>query len=188
MPTPMPKENEIERKWFVLDAEGQVLGRLASRVASILRGKHKSNFARHLDVGDHVVDVNAGKVQLTGRKLRDKVYRWHSGYMGGLREVRAETMLKIHPERVIEWAVQGMLPVLRQHPLHRPLDDALGMNLQHGFRSHFTQAPHVPRVPAIDLVAELPPRQLDLPGVHVDDMVAHVEVPREVRLVLSAED
>src|SRR5206468_9875737 len=110
MPTPMPKENEIDRKWFVLDAEGQVLGRLASRVASILRGKHKSNFARHLDVGDHVVVVNAGKVHLTGRKLRDKVYRWHSGYMGGLREVRAETMLKIHPERVIEWAVQGMLP------------------------------------------------------------------------------
>ena len=113
MPTPMPKENEIERKWFVLDAEGQVLGRLASRVASILRGKHKSNFARHLDVGDHVVVVNAGKVHLTGRKLRDKVYRWHSGYMGGLREVRAETMLKTHPERVIEWAVQGMLPKTR---------------------------------------------------------------------------
>jgi large subunit ribosomal protein L13 len=110
MPTPMPRQEEIERKWFVLDAEGQVLGRLASRVASILRGKHKPTFAPHLDVGDHVVVVNAEKVHLTGRKLRDKLYRWHSGYIGGLRTVRAETMLKTHPERVIEWAVQGMLP------------------------------------------------------------------------------
>ena len=110
MPTPMPQENEIERKWFVLNADGQVLGRLASRVASILRGKHKPTFAPHLDVGDHVVVVNAEKVHLTGRKLRDKMYRWHSGYIGGLREVRAETMLKTHPERVIEHAVKGMLP------------------------------------------------------------------------------
>src|SRR5213078_3802383 len=116
MPTPMPKEDEIERKWFVLDAEDQVLGRLASRVASILRGKHKPTFAPHLDVGDHVVVVNAEKVHLTGRKLRDKMYRWHSGYIGGLREVRAETMLKTHPERVIEWAVQGMLPKSRRRP------------------------------------------------------------------------
>lgn len=110
MPTPIVQENEIERKWYVVDADGQVLGRLASRVATILRGKHKPTFAPHLDVGDHVVVVNAGKVRLTGRKLRDKVYRWHTGYIGGLREVNAETMLKTHPERVIEWAVQGMLP------------------------------------------------------------------------------
>ncbi len=110
MATPMPKEREIERKWFVVDAEGQVLGRLASRVAAILRGKHKPIFTPHLDVGDHVVVVNAAKVHLTGRKLRDKVYRWHTGYLGGLREVNAEKMLRTHPERVIEWAVQGMLP------------------------------------------------------------------------------
>ena len=110
MPTPMPKESEIERKWFVVDAEGQVLGRLASRVAAILRGKHKTTFAPHLDVGDHVVVVNAEKIHLTGRKLSDKRYRWHSGYIGGLRDISAETMLKRHPERVIEWAVQGMLP------------------------------------------------------------------------------
>src|SRR3989442_13982962 len=110
MPTLIPKESEIEHKWFVVDAEGQVLGRLASRVASILRGKHKTTFTPHLDVGDHVVVLNAAKVHLTGRKLRDKQYRWHSGYIGGLREVSAETMLKTHPERVIEWAVQGMLP------------------------------------------------------------------------------
>jgi len=110
MPTPMPKESEIERKWFVVNAEGQVLGRLATRVAAILRGKHKPSFTPHLDVGDHVVVVNAEKVHLTGRKLRDKVYRWHTGYIGGLREVHAEKMLRTHPERVIEWAVQGMLP------------------------------------------------------------------------------
>jgi large subunit ribosomal protein L13 len=113
MPTLMPSESEIERKWFVVDAQGQVLGRLASRVASILRGKHKAMFAPHLDVGDHVVVVNAEKVHLTGRKLSDKRYRWHTGYIGGLRDVSAETMLRSHPERVIEWAVQGMLPKSR---------------------------------------------------------------------------
>jgi large subunit ribosomal protein L13 len=110
MSTPMPKENEIERKWYVVDAEGKVLGRLATRVATILRGKHKPIFAPHLDVGDHVVVLNAEKVHLTGRKLQDKMYRWHTGYIGGLREVNAEKMLRTHPERVIEWAVQGMLP------------------------------------------------------------------------------
>ena len=110
MPTPMPKENEIERKWYVVDADGKVLGRLATRVATILRGKHKPLFAPHLDVGDHVVVLNAEKVHLTGRKLQNKQYRWHTGYIGGLREVSAEKMLKTHPERVIEWAVQGMLP------------------------------------------------------------------------------
>ena len=110
MSTYFPKDGEIVRKWFVVDADGQVLGRLASRIASILRGKHKPTFVPHLDVGDHVVVLNAAKVHLTGRKLKDKLYRWHSGYIGGLREVSAETMLRTHPERVIEWAVQGMLP------------------------------------------------------------------------------
>ena len=110
MPTPMVRESDIERKWFVVDAQGQVLGRLATRVATILRGKHKPTFAPHVDVGDHVVVVNAEKVHLTGNKLRDKLYQWHTGYLGGLREVSAEKMLRSHPERVIEWAVQGMLP------------------------------------------------------------------------------
>jgi len=110
MPTVMPKEDAIDRKWFLVDAEGKVLGRLATRVAHVLRGKHKATFAPHLDVGDHVVVINAEKVHLTGRKLTDKMYRWHSGYIGGLREVTAERMLKSHPERVVEWAVQGMLP------------------------------------------------------------------------------
>lgn len=110
MPTSMPRESDIQRKWFVVDAEGQVLGRLATRVATVLRGKHKPIFTPHLDVGDHVVVINAEKVQLTGRKLKDKLYRWHTGYIGGLKEVSAETMLRTHPDRVIEWAVEGMLP------------------------------------------------------------------------------
>ncbi len=103
-------ECESKRNWYVVDAEGLVLGRLASRVATILRGKHKRTFSPHLDVGDHVVVVNAQKVHLTGRKGRDKLYRTHSGYIGSLREVTADQMLHRHPERVIEWAVQGMLP------------------------------------------------------------------------------
>ncbi len=104
------KECEAQRNWFVINAEGKVLGRLASRVATLLRGKHKVTFVPHLDVGDHVVVVNAEKVHLTGRKNRLKLYRTHSGYIGSLREVTAEQMLIRHPERVIEWAVQGMLP------------------------------------------------------------------------------
>jgi large subunit ribosomal protein L13 len=103
-------ESQIKRNWYVVDAQGQVLGRLASRVATILRGKHKPTFAPHVDMGDHVVVVNAQKVHLTGRKGRDKLYRTHSGYIGSLREVTADQMLNRHPERVIEWAVQGMLP------------------------------------------------------------------------------
>jgi large subunit ribosomal protein L13 len=110
MATPIPTESEIDRKWFVVDADGQVLGRLATRVATILRGKHKSTFTPHLDVGDHVVVVNAEKIHVTGRKRTDKTYRWHSGYIGGLREVPFDKMIRSHPERVIEWAVQGMLP------------------------------------------------------------------------------
>jgi len=103
-------ECESKRNWFLVDAEGMVLGRLASRVATILRGKHKRTFSPHVDGGDHVVVVNARKVHLTGRKGRDKLYRTHSGYIGSLREVTADQMLQRHPERVIEWAVQGMLP------------------------------------------------------------------------------
>ncbi len=110
MSTPMPKKGSVTRKWYVLDADGKVLGRLAARVASLLIGKHKPIYAPHVDVGDHVVVINAAKVHLTGQKRTDKVYRRHSGYIGGLREVTADTMLKTHPERVVEWAVSGMLP------------------------------------------------------------------------------
>lgn len=110
MSTSQPKMEEVARKWYLVDAQGKVLGRLATQVATILRGKHKPHYAHHLDVGDHVIVVNAEKVHLTGRKLTDKMYRWHTGYIGHLREVSAEKMLRTHPERVIEWAVQGMLP------------------------------------------------------------------------------
>jgi large subunit ribosomal protein L13 len=110
MPTLMQKKDGVARKWYLVDAEGKVLGRLAARVATLLIGKHKPTYTPHVDVGDHVVVINAAKVHLTGQKPANKVYRWHSGYIGGLREVRAETMLETHPERVIEWAVSGMLP------------------------------------------------------------------------------
>jgi large subunit ribosomal protein L13 len=146
MPTSIPRESEIQRSWFIVDAEGQVLGRLASRVAAILRGKHKPDFVPHLDVGDHVVVVNAEKVHLTGRKLRDKVYRWHTGYIGGLREVNAETMLKSHPERVIEWAVQGMLPKNRLgRAMARKLKVYRGS--EHPHRAQRPEALHVREAP-----------------------------------------
>jgi large subunit ribosomal protein L13 len=103
-------ELESTRSWILVDAQGVVLGRLASRVATILRGKHKRTFSPHCDVGDHVVVVNAEKIHLTGRKGHDKLYRTHSGYIGSLREVTADQMRERHPERMIEWAVQGMLP------------------------------------------------------------------------------
>src|SRR5688572_4292731 len=110
MKTYTPKAEDISHHWWIVDAENKPLGRLATEIASILRGKHKPIFTPHLDTGDHVIVVNAEKVHLSGRKRTDKMYRWHSGYIGGLREVRAEEMLKNRPERVIEWAVQGMLP------------------------------------------------------------------------------
>lgn len=110
MPTLHPGTAGTPERWYVVDAEDQVLGRLASRVATILRGKHKPIYSPHLPVGDHVIVVNAEKVHLTGRKLTDKVYRSHSGYIGGLREVTAGKLLRTRPERVIEWAVSGMLP------------------------------------------------------------------------------
>jgi len=110
MTTVFASSDALDRKWFLVDAQGQVLGRVATRVATVLRGKHKVTFAPHLDMGDHVVVINAEKVHLTGRKMTGKLYRWHTGYLGGVREVSAERMLRTHPERVIEWAVQGMLP------------------------------------------------------------------------------
>src|SRR5258708_25647129 len=99
MTTLMPKEEEVERKWFLVDASDRVLGRLATQVATILRGKHKPQFSPHLDVGDHVVVINAEKIHLTGRKLTDKIYRWHSGYIPALHEVGAAPMPNTHPDR-----------------------------------------------------------------------------------------
>jgi len=104
------KPGEIEPKWWVVDAEGKVLGRLATRIADALRGKDKPTFTHHVDTGDFVVVVNAEKVRLTGKKLTDKKYYHHTGYLGGMKETTAGKMLENHPERVIEIAVKGMLP------------------------------------------------------------------------------
>jgi large subunit ribosomal protein L13 len=110
MKTYTPKASEITRHWWVVDAEGKPLGRLATEIARILRGKHKPSFTPHLDVGDHVVVVNASKVALTGRKADQKTYFRHSGYMGGDKHIPFRRMIETHPERVIERAVKGMLP------------------------------------------------------------------------------
>jgi large subunit ribosomal protein L13 len=110
MKTYSARAGEIGRKWFVVDASDQVLGRLASGIASVLRGKHKPPFTPHIDVGDFVVVVNAEKVKLTGQKLDRKLFRRHSGYPGGLTEIPYRRLLETHPERAIERAVWGMLP------------------------------------------------------------------------------
>jgi large subunit ribosomal protein L13 len=105
-----PKAADVQRQWHVIDAEDVVLGRLASHVATLLRGKHKPIFAPHLDTGDFVIVVNASKVALTGTKLTDKRLYRHSGYPGGIRSETYEEMLAKHPERLVERAVRGMLP------------------------------------------------------------------------------
>lgn len=110
MKTYSAKPGEVERKWYVVDAKGQTLGRLASRVASILRGKHKPQYTPHVDTGDFVIVVNAEHVKLTGRKLDQKIYYRHSGHPGGLKATKARDMLRTRPERMIELAVWGMLP------------------------------------------------------------------------------
>jgi large subunit ribosomal protein L13 len=110
MSTPIPSGVNIKRDWFVLDAQDAVLGRLASKAAMLLMGKHKPVYTRFLDMGDHVVVINAAKVKLTGNKDQQKVYRQHSGYPGGVSEVGARVMRAKHPARMIEWAVSGMLP------------------------------------------------------------------------------
>jgi large subunit ribosomal protein L13 len=110
MPTYFPSAGEVPRKWYVIDAEGQVLGRMASRVARILMGKHKPQYTPFLDTGDHVVIVNAAKVRLTGQKLDKKIYRHHTGYPGGLVERSARQMRTARPARMVERAIAGMLP------------------------------------------------------------------------------
>ena len=105
-----PRPGDADERWWVVDAEDQVLGRLATRVAVKLRGKDKPVYSPHADTGDYVIVVNAEKIQVTGRKLTDKLYYRHSGYPGGLRATPLKDMLAKHPERVIEFAVRGMLP------------------------------------------------------------------------------
>jgi len=104
------KPHEVERKWYVIDAEGKTLGRLATQVATILRGKHKPIYTPHVDTGDFVIIVNAEKVKLTGKKLDQKMYRWHTGYPGGLKERSYRDMMINRPEKVVFSAVKGMLP------------------------------------------------------------------------------
>lgn len=110
MKTFMAKDHEVQRKWYVVDAEGKTLGRLASEVAKILRGKNKPEYTPHVDTGDHVIVVNAEKVVLTGNKLEQKMYRHHSLYPGGLKEIKYKLFMKEKPERAVELAIKGMLP------------------------------------------------------------------------------
>ncbi len=110
MKTFVPQVDAIERNWLVIDAADKVLGRVASRVASILMGKEKASYTDFLDTGDFVVVVNAGSIRLTGKKWEQKVYRSHSGYPGGLKEISARDLFQKHPERLMEYAVRGMLP------------------------------------------------------------------------------
>lgn len=104
------KPLEIERKWYVVDADGKTLGRLASEVAKILRGKHKPIFTPHVDTGDFVIVVNAEKVKVTGKKMDQKMYRWHTGYVGNLKERTFREMSQRNPEKIVELAIKGMLP------------------------------------------------------------------------------
>lgn len=110
MKTYSPKPAEIRRQWWIVDAEGAVLGRLATEVANVLRGKNKPMFAPHMDVGDHVIVINADKVVLTGKKLEQKELLRYSGYPGGLRRTRYDKLMREHPERVVRKAIRGMLP------------------------------------------------------------------------------
>ena len=110
MKTFVAKPAEVERKWYVVDAEGKTLGRLASEIAKILRGKHKPIYTPHVDTGDYVIVVNAEKIHVSGNKRQDKMYRWHTGYMGGLKERNFQEMIDRQPEKVLMQAVKGMLP------------------------------------------------------------------------------
>lgn len=123
MKTYVPKQGQIEKKWYVIDAEGQVLGRVAAAAAVLLRGKHKPQYTPYLDCGDNVIIVNALKARLTGNKETDKKYYHHSGYMGGIKSTTYSDMVKKHPTRAMMFAVQGMLP-------HNRLGRALAKNVR----------------------------------------------------------
>lgn len=122
MSTFLQKKENIERNWYVVDASGISLGRVATKVATILRGKHKPTYTPYVDCGDYVIVINADKVKLTGNKLNDKMYYNHSGYPGGLRERNAKIMIKDYPEEMMERAIKGMLP-------HNRLGRAMGKKL-----------------------------------------------------------
>lgn len=138
MKTYSVRAGEIERRWYVVDAEDKILGRLASQIARVLRGKHKPTYTPHLDTGDFVVVVNADKVRLSGNKADQKEYFRHTGYMGGEKFIPFRRMLEKHPERVIELAVKGMLP-----------KGALGRQMRHKLKVYAGEAhPHQAQQPA----------------------------------------
>ena len=135
----MAKPNEVERKWYVVDAEGMVLGRLASQVASILRGKNKPTYTPNVDIGDHVIIINADKVVLTGNKLTDKIYYHHTGYVGHMKETPYGELMAKKPEFAVKKAIVGMLP---KGPLGRKMATKLRVyaGAEHG---HEAQKPEV---------------------------------------------
>ena len=139
MKTYMANPDKIERKWYVVDAEGQTLGRLAAEVAKVLRGKNKPEFTPHIDTGDNVIVINAEKIKVTGKKLDQKVYYHHSDYVGGMKETTLREMMAKKPEQVIELAVKGMLP---KGPLGRTMIKKLHVyaGAQH---AHQAQKPEV---------------------------------------------
>lgn len=110
MKTFSAKKEDINPKWYIVDANGEILGRLASKIATIIRGKHKPTFTPHVDTGDYVIVINAEKVRLTGKKLKDKVYYHHTGFPGGIRKITAEKLLQKKPTEVLKKAIKGMLP------------------------------------------------------------------------------
>jgi large subunit ribosomal protein L13 len=118
MSTVFAHPEKVRRDWFVVDASGKTLGRLATQLAFRLRGKHKPEFTPHVDTGDHIIVVNADKIHVTGNKLEDKTYYWHTGAIGGIKSRTLDKVLAAHPERVIEMAVKGMLP---KNPLGRAM-------------------------------------------------------------------
>ena len=129
----------VRRDWYVVDATGKTLGRLASELAHRLRGKHKASYTPHVDTGDYIIVLNAGKVAVTGRKLKDKLYHHHTGYMGGLKTTNLEKLLQKHPQRAIEFAVKGMLP---KNPLGRKMFKKLHV-FGGGQHPHAAQQPKV---------------------------------------------
>jgi large subunit ribosomal protein L13 len=133
MKTYQPKHKDILRKWHLVDAKGKILGRLATEIAKYLQGKHKVNYSAHMDMGDCVVVVNADKIELSGKKEDQKKYYRHSGYPGGFKEVDYKKMKEDHPERIIEMAVNGMLPKNRLHdPRMRRLKIFVGSDHPYG--------------------------------------------------------
>ncbi len=141
MRTHSAKPSEVQKKWFLIDAEGIVLGRMAAIVAGLLRGKHKTMFTPHIDTGDHVIIINAEKVKLTGRKAEQRVFYWHSGYAGGLKEHTAKrTLTGKFPERVVERAIERMMP--KDSPLAR--GQMKNLKVYAG-----AEHPHVAQTPAV---------------------------------------